>query len=124
MSSTLARLPFATHLFSSRHQSDQQSSSITTASNLPWHRINGSAHDSLLPELQKMYWNGVKRELAHILLTLRKWQQPEYTFTILSDEKDDFIHGFDTFIDQVSETSREFAARYGKFTSFDLVISL
>lgn len=61
-----------------------------------------------------MYWNGVKRELAHILLTLRKWQQPEYASTILSDETDNFIHGFDTFIDQVSETSREFAARYGK----------
>lgn len=71
-----------------------------------------------------MYWNGVKRELAHILLTLRKWQQPEYAFKILSDGRDDFIHGFDTFIDQVSETSREFAAGCGKFTSYGLVISL
>ena len=72
MSSNLARLRFAAHLFSSRHQSDQQSSSITTARNLPWHRINGPAHDSLLPEFQKMYWNGVKRELAHILLTVER----------------------------------------------------
>jgi soluble cytochrome b562 len=70
--------------------------------------------------MQTMYWNGVKRELAHILLTLRKWQQPKYASTILSDETDDFIHGFDTFIDQVSETAREFADRYGTLKSSGL----
>jgi hypothetical protein len=68
-----------------------------------------------------MYWNGVKREIAYILLTLRKWQQPEYASMILGDETDDFIHGFDTFVDQVSENARDFAARYGKLKLVNLV---
>jgi hypothetical protein len=61
-----------------------------------------------------MYWAGVKRELGHIILTLKKWQTSEYASTILVDEEDDFLHGFDTFVDQVSETSRGFAERYEK----------
>lgn len=61
-----------------------------------------------------MYWAGVKRELGHIILTLQKWQTPEYASTILADEEDDFFHGFDTFVDQVSETARDFAERYEK----------
>jgi soluble cytochrome b562 len=67
-----------------------------------------------------MFWNGVKRELAHILLTPRKRVQPKYASTILSDETDDFIRGFDTFIDQVSETAQQFADRYGTLKSSGL----
>ncbi|KAH0551494.1 hypothetical protein GP486_007292 [Trichoglossum hirsutum] len=109
MPSTLACLPIP--LPSSSRRSVPQSSSITTAPNLRWRRI-GAARDHLLSELQKMYWNGVNREMAHILLTLGKWQQPEFASVVLRDESDDFIHGFDTFTDQVSETARDFAARY------------
>jgi soluble cytochrome b562 len=69
-----------------------------------------------------MYWNGVSREMAHILLTLRKWQQPEYASVVLSDETDDFIHGFDTFMDQVSESARDFAARYGELMLLGLMV--
>jgi len=90
-----------------------QSSSITAAPNLKWTKINGHVQETLLSEMQKMYWDGVKRELTQILLTLRKWQQAKFDETILPDEKDDFIHGFDTFVDQVSDSSRDFAVRYG-----------
>jgi hypothetical protein len=88
------------------------SSNITDAPNLPWASI-GDSETHLLEELKSLYWQGVKCELEVILLTLKKWQEPEYSLVVLDDEDDDFIHGFDTFIDQVSQESRAFASRYG-----------
>jgi hypothetical protein len=86
---------------------------------IPW-KVVGSANEHLLREIRKIYWDGVKRELAHILLTLREWQQPKYSKVILEDEEDDFIHGYDTFLDQVSYHSRLFAQQYGKLViAFD-----
>jgi hypothetical protein len=117
MSSTLTCLPFAAQLLPGSRSgrvttSAIQSSNITRAPNLKWEKIDGPVQETLFREMQKMYWEGVRRELLPILLTLRKWQQSEFAETTLVDEKDDFIHGFDTFVDQVSETSRGFADRY------------
>ena len=92
--------------------SSPSSNNITNAPNLPWTEI-GDAGTYLLQELTSLYWEGVKRELEVILLTLKKWQEPEYSSVVLDDEKEKFVHGFDTFIDQVSQESREFAIRYG-----------
>lgn len=91
----------------------QGSSNVADAPRAPWEKV-GSAEACLHQALLDMYWGGVKRELAHVLLTLKKWQQPEYAKTVLPDEEDDFIHGYDTFLDQVSKTSREFAHRYNE----------
>jgi hypothetical protein len=115
MSSVLACFPLAAQLLPSRNRrSAPQLSSITSAKNTQWQAIAGSAREALLPEMEKMYWNGVKREMTLIMLTMKKWQQDEYGTTILDDEEDGFIHGYDTFTDQVSESARDFAARYGK----------
>jgi hypothetical protein len=63
--------------------------------------------------MMEMYWAGVKRELPYILLTLRKWQTREkYSGTILPDEENHLIHGFDTFVDQVTHSSRHHSRRY------------
>jgi len=97
------RLPFR---FSSEHH-------ITPAADAPWTSL-GSAQSALFPELEKLYWEGVKGELENIVRTLKAWQDPELANVTVEDEKDDFIHGFDTFIDQVVEESREFALRYGE----------
>jgi hypothetical protein len=85
---------------------------ITNQPDLPWNLV-GDAETHLLQELKKLYWMGVKSDLEAILFTLKKWQQPEYASVVLDDEKDGFIHGFDTFIDQVCQESRAFATRYG-----------
>lgn len=119
MSSILAHLPLKSHIFPSGSKSQitesvSQSISISSTPSLKWDQIQGPVQENLFPELQKIYWNGVRRELAHILLTLRQWQQPNFASTILADEEDDFIHGFDTFVDQVSEKSRDFAERYDR----------
>jgi hypothetical protein len=95
---------------SSRHAAEG-SSNLTPAQRIPRREI-GPAQENLRRELLDMYWKGVKRELVHILLTLRRYQQNEYAEIVLVDEKDDFIHGFDTFLDQVSHSSRKFANRY------------
>ncbi|KAH6723720.1 hypothetical protein BKA61DRAFT_727553 [Leptodontidium sp. MPI-SDFR-AT-0119] len=92
MPSTSTRLPFAAQLFPGSRRSlvtasVVQSSNITRAPNLRWTKIEGPVHETLIRELQKMYWGGVKRELLHILLTLRKWQQMEFAGTTLVDEK-------------------------------------
>ncbi|KAI9779636.1 MAG: hypothetical protein M1839_007301 [Geoglossum umbratile] len=93
--------------------SSASSNNITNAPNLPW-TVIGDAETHLLQELTSLYWEGVKRELEVVLLTLKKWQEPEYSSVVLDDEKENFIHGFDSFIDQVSQESRAFAVRYGE----------
>jgi soluble cytochrome b562 len=62
-----------------------------------------------------MYWDGVKGDLETIVRSLRIWQQPKHNSVVVDDEEDDFIHGFDTFIDQVIQESRAFAIRCGMF---------
>lgn len=63
--------------------------------------------------MRDMYWTGVKHELSLILLTLKEWQRPRYASIMLNDETDLSIHGYDTFIDQINQSSRDFAERYG-----------
>lgn len=114
MSSALAAsVPLAIHSLQSGKKSAHQSSSAATGSKQKWIPIDGPVQETLLPQLKRMYWAGVKQEMIHILLTLAKWQQPVYSSTVLSDETDTLIHGFDTFMDQVSESARDFAVRYG-----------
>ncbi|KAI3332064.1 hypothetical protein HD806DRAFT_179608 [Xylariaceae sp. AK1471] len=84
------------------------SGDITKAENSPWNSI-GDAKDNLFNEIDRLYWIGVKQELVSVLCTLRAWQAPEYENIDLDDESDNFVHGFDTFIDQVNEDSRVFA---------------
>ncbi len=96
------RLPFR---LSSEHH-------ITEATKASWTPV-GPGDTALLPELEKLYWDGVRGELENIIRTLKAWQQAELADVTVTDPADDFIHGFDTFIDQVAEESREFALRYG-----------
>ena len=100
---------------SDRH-SGPLTGNITASSDLPWRNL-GVADDYLFKELEQMYWNGVKREIEVILITLRRWQESEDGLKELVDDTDDFIHGFDTFIDQVSQESRAFATHYSKYSS-------
>lgn len=67
-----------------------------------------------MKELEEMYWNGIKDELENIIRTLRIWGQSEFADVKIEDEDDDDIHGFDTFLDQVSQEARAHALRYGK----------
>ena len=85
---------------------------ITAASDAAWSPV-GAGSDHLLTELENLYWDGVRGELENIIRTLRTWQRPEFASVAADDEEDDFIHGFDTFLDQVSQQSRAFAIRYG-----------
>ncbi|KAH7312487.1 hypothetical protein B0I35DRAFT_480940 [Stachybotrys elegans] len=72
----------------------------------------GPAVNHLRQEMLGMYWRGVERELSHILLTLCEWQtNPDYPGCVLPDEQDRLVCGYDTFLDQVSQTSRQFAQR-------------
>lgn len=101
----------------STQYSDQPSGHINAAPDIAWERIGSEegGAQTLLLELEQMYWDGVKNELEVILLALKQWQEAEYSSVSLEDESDDFVHGFDTFIDQVSQESRAFAHRYGRY---------
>jgi hypothetical protein len=115
MPSSFDCLPYVSQMFAAKKTSHTIGpNNITWAPSQKWQPIEGPVLEALLQELQKMYWQGVKRELGDIILTMNKWQSPEYAAAILDDEEDDFIHGFDTFVDQVSEKSREFAQRYNE----------
>jgi hypothetical protein len=107
-----------------------ESSQVTQAdqviNQLPWTRIK-SDQVTLLEEMLQMYWNGVAREVGRVVLCLSEWQQSKYS-TIAVEEEDDkrmeeeeqkkgksgTNRGYETFLDQVSETSRAFAIRYSK----------
>ena len=120
MAPITSRMPMAGGSLTGSAHSDN----ITPAPSIPWQLV-GPARDHLLDRLNEMYWDGVKAELEVIIRTLRTWQQPQYESVVLKDETDGFVHGFDTFIDQVSQKSRAFAARYGTFaveSSFHLRI--
>jgi hypothetical protein len=69
-------------------------------------KLIGSADEYLYKKLHRMYWAGVKNERAHVLLTLKSWQQSKFDSASLPDESDDLIHGYDTFIDQVGYSTR------------------
>lgn len=106
---TVLRKPrFSIGLRSSSKSAPSGSDDITKADNLSWNLI-GDAKDSLFNELERLYWIGVRQELESVLCTLKAWQAPQHKNIRLKDEGDDFVHGFDTFIDQVSEASRAFA---------------
>jgi len=92
-------------------------SNVTDAAPKAPRDLVGLAAVHLNSKLQEMYWAGVRRELKHIVLTLKKWQWPEYASTVLPDENDHFIHGYDTFLDQVSQSTWNFAQRHGKNVS-------
>ena len=84
-------------------------SCITEAEDSKWRDV-GEAQNILLEELTKLYWIGIETELESVLVALRHWQkqkQPDL------EEVDTFIHGFDTFIDQVSDDGRVFADKVG-----------
>ncbi|KAK5988534.1 hypothetical protein PT974_10017 [Cladobotryum mycophilum] len=91
--------------------SSTSGSHVTDAPAIPRKQI-GPATIHLKQELVRLYWASVKRELPHILLTLRRWQvKSEYAKTVLDDETDDHIHGYDTFLNQVSHSSRRVSRR-------------
>lgn len=69
--------------------------------------------DALQHALEDMYWEGVRDELENIIRTLALWQQPEFANISVPDEGDDFVYGFDTFVNQVSQQAREHSIRYG-----------
>jgi hypothetical protein len=119
MSSQLQNVSLQTRLGSMKKwlnssvESLSGSSHISGGVNLKWTKVPQSK-DALLSRLQEMYWAGVKRELIHIILTLKAWQQADLQDVNLPDEEDTHIFGYDTFIDQVNESSRDFALAYGK----------
>lgn len=105
---------FSIGLWPSSKSAPSGSGDITKADNLSWNLI-GDAKGSLFNELERLYWIGVRQELESILGTLRAWQAPQHQNVRLKDEGDNFVHGFDTFIDQVSEASRAFADEVAKW---------
>jgi hypothetical protein len=111
MSASLTTLH--TYLNPLRKKSAASGAHISSGRKREWKKIP-NAQEALLLELQKMYWNGVRRELIHVILTLKAWQHPDFRDVELEDEKDKDIYGFDTFLDQVNESSREFALQYGQ----------
>ncbi|KAF4982823.1 hypothetical protein FZEAL_1615 [Fusarium zealandicum] len=86
---------------------------ITDAPPIP-HTSIGPATGHLKNELVKMYWKGVEREIPYLLLTMRQWQSRDDCSELLPDEEDDLIYGYDTFLDQVSDISRQFHERNRK----------
>lgn len=95
----------------SKSKSSAQSTRVTAVSREKWSPI-ANGRDALQQALEDMYWEGVRDELENIIRTLAIWQQPEFTDVSVPDENDDFINGFDTFVDQVSQHAREHAISY------------
>ncbi|KAF0639489.1 hypothetical protein FPSE5266_05980 [Fusarium pseudograminearum] len=95
---------------SSPQASASSGANVSKSTPIPSTNI-GPAAQHLQHELLEMYWQGVERELPYLLLTYRHWQSDKETSGLLPDEQDHHIHGYDTFIDQVSDISRQFHER-------------
>ena len=67
----------------------------------------------LVRQMRDMYWLGVKEEITEMIISLAEWQSTRYKGVELEDERDDNIHGFDNFVDQISQSSRDYASEYG-----------
>lgn len=83
---------------------------VNQAAPIPSTKI-GPASQHLQDELLEMYWQAVERELPRLLLTFNHWQSNKEMSELLPDERDLHIHGYDTFVDQVSDVSRQFHRR-------------
>ena len=81
---------------------------------VPWPKAYETTKEALVYGLQSLYWDGVRKELAQMILTLQEWQQPQYSSVELDKEKQVQVEGFEQFIDQVSESSRDFARKYSQ----------
>lgn len=81
---------------------------------VPWEKPSVPTKEELANELQSLYWGGVRRELAQMILTLREWQQPQYSSLELEEERNSQTEGYEHFVDQVSESSREFARKFSQ----------
>ena len=81
---------------------------------VPWPKTYETTKEALIDGLQSLYWDGVRKELAQMILTLREWQQPQYSSVELEKEKQIQVGDFEQFIDQVSESSRDFARKYSQ----------
>ena len=84
--------------------------------NVPWQPKNApvSSKEALTEEIYSLYWDGVRRELAQMILTLQEWQNPQFEHVKLEEEEKLQIEGFEHFVDQVSEGSRDFASKYAQ----------
>lgn len=78
----------------------QKNDHITPGPEINWTHV-GTAKDVLFKELQKLYWDGVGRELGYALQVMHKMQGEVDALEVFDAEEDGFIHGFDTFIDHV-----------------------
>jgi hypothetical protein len=93
--------------------SEQLSQScVTPGGKTAWKEIP-HADTELIKQLKHMYWRGVRRELIYVIAALKEWETL-YVDLELPDEGDRTIYGFDTFLDQVNESSRDFALQYGR----------
>ncbi|KAF9885599.1 hypothetical protein FE257_012805 [Aspergillus nanangensis] len=94
-----------------RWKSNAWPTNITDAPDLPWSQI-GSGREHLVQELEKLYWEGARDELENIIRTLQYWRDPQCADITPEGDEDDHIHGYETFLDQLSRPARDFAARY------------
>ncbi|UNI16984.1 hypothetical protein JDV02_003366 [Purpureocillium takamizusanense] len=92
--------------------SSSSGSHVTDAPPIPRTFI-GPAAEHLESQMRQLYWAGVQKELPHLILTMRKWQlHAKFADATLRDERELLIYGFDTFLDQVSHSSRRFGQRH------------
>lgn len=92
----------------------QSRSDITSAPDTAWSLV-GKGSDTLRAELEVLYWEGVQGEIENIVRNVKLWQQPDLASVVLEKEtpEEERIHGFTTFLDQVSDEARSFALRQG-----------
>ena len=108
----------STHVSSRRDRRIRASTKVNdddaSSQYVPWPKAYETTKEALVDGLQSLYWDGVRKELAQMILTLREWQQPQYSGVELDKEKQIQVEEFEQFIYQVSESSRDFARKYSQ----------
>lgn len=76
---------------------------ITSGPDLPKTEV-GPAKDVLRDELLRLYWDGVKQDLPHIVSSLRNILSME---SPIEEEKDVVHEGYDQWIDNITQSTQE-----------------
>lgn len=106
-------MPITTKLFSSSAQAG--AAPATLEPKLPWEEDDQPAtKERFLSLLLELYWNGVHREIRHILLSLVELQENGQSNIERDEGNDGDICGYDTFMDQICVSSRQLAEEYGR----------
>ncbi|PKS05019.1 hypothetical protein jhhlp_008385 [Lomentospora prolificans] len=102
------------NIIQSQLLSEKPQNHITPGPDLPWESV-GPGKDHLLAEVEKLYWRGARDEIEHIINTVAHWRDASFSSSTAKTPKvPTDLQGYDSFLENVNQWSRESAEKYSE----------